>query len=185
MRHFLLLPLCILLVACATDPRCPPLPGGPDYCLQPTTAVSPFSVLQELRIRRKELDEQLIAQLEVDAEGMRMAGLTPMGQRILEAHFDNQAASASSLAGDKVDARSLLSLAQLAAWPSDSVRTGLRGNWILEESSNLRRFMRDDQLALEIRTQGIAPDYSSIDLILPLAEMTVNLRSVKEFDNDN
>lgn len=100
--------LCLALAGCAASPRCPPLPGGPDYCLQDSGAVPAFNALHDIRLRRQGFDERLIAQLEVDADGMRLAGLTPMGQRVLEARFDNVAATASSLADGRLDARAAL-----------------------------------------------------------------------------
>ncbi|HNB42579.1 MAG TPA: DUF3261 domain-containing protein [Burkholderiaceae bacterium] len=169
-----------LLAGCASDPRCPPLPGGPRYCLQGTAAVAPHVALQDIRIRRGELDERLIAQLEVDAAGMHLAGLTPMGQRILEAHFDNKTASASSLAGDRLDARALLSLVQLATWPAESVRAGLGDDCILAETPALRHLLRDGRPIMDVVRTGEPPEYQRLEISLPEAGMTVTVQAIKE-----
>ncbi len=170
-----------LLAGCAS-PRCPDLPGGPRYCLQDTTAVAPYSALQDIRIRRGDLDERLIGQLEVDAAGMRLAGLTPMGQRVLEAQFDNKEATASSLAGDRFDARALLSLVQLAVWPAASVRAGLGHDWELEDTPALRRLLRDGNSVMEVERQGEPPQYQYLDIRLPDAGLSLTVRAIKEED---
>ncbi len=170
------------LAGCAGNPRCPDLPGGPRYCLQTSTAVTPFSALQDIRIQRGELDERLIAQLEVDAAGMHLAGLTPMGQRVLEAHFDNQEATAESLAGARFDARALLSLVQLAVWPADSVRVGLAEDWELEEAPALRRLLREGVAILEVVREGEPPRYRHLDIRLPGAGLSLTVQEIKDDD---
>ena len=175
-----LLALLALLAGCAGDPLCPPLPAGPRYCLQSTTAVAPHFALQDIRIRRGEMDERLIAQLEVDAAGMRLGGLTPMGQRVLEAQFDNRTATASSLAGDRFDARALLSLVQLAAWPAESVRAGLGEDCILEETPALRRLLLDGKAIMDVARTGEPPNYQRLEISLPDAGMSVTVQAIKE-----
>lgn len=169
-----------MLAGCASDPRCPNLPAGPRYCLQNTAAVAPHVALQDIRIRRGDLDERLIAQLEVDAEGMRLAGLTPMGQRVLEASFDNREARAESLAGDRVDARALLSLVQLATWPAESVRAGLGDDCILAETPAMRRLQRDGRTIMAVARTGEPPNYQRLEITLPDAGMTVTVEAIKE-----
>jgi len=171
-----------ILAGCAGDPRCPDIPGGPRYCLQTTRAVAPFSALQDIRIQRGALDERLIAQLEVDAAGMSLAGLTPMGQKVLEARFDNDKATAESLAGDRFDARALLSLVQISAWPADSVRAGLGADWTLDETPDLRRLLREGASVLEVERQGEAPDYHGLDIRLPDAGLRLTVRAIKEVE---
>jgi hypothetical protein len=172
--------LAAALAGCAANPRCPDLPGGPRYCLQSTTAVAPYSALQDIRIRRGDLDERLIAQLEVDAGGMHLAGLTPMGQSLLEAHFDNETATASSLAGDRFDARALLSMVQLAVWPVESVRAGLDDDWSVEETPTLRRLLRDGESLLEVAREGDPPRYRHLDISLPGAGLSLTVQAIAE-----
>jgi hypothetical protein len=170
------------MAGCASVQRCPELPGGPRYCLQATTAVAPFTALQDIRIRRGDLDERLIAQLEVDAAGLHLAGLTPMGQRGLEAHFDNRDATGSSLAGDRFDARALLSLVQLAIWPTESVRAGLGEDWQIEETPALRRLLRDGEVFFEVARQGEPPRYQRLDIRLPGAGLSLTVEAIKDDD---
>lgn len=178
--EFLVLALIGLLAGCAGNPRCPDIPGGPRYCLQATSAVPPYTALQDIRIRRGDLDERLIAQLEVDAAGMNLAGLTPMGQKVLEAHFDNREATASSLAGDRIDARALLSLVQIAVWPAASVRAGLGDDWELDDSPSLRRLLRDGTSLLEVARTGEPPRYRQLDIRLPDAGLSLTVRAIDD-----
>jgi hypothetical protein len=172
--------LTLLLAGCASPPHCPPLPGGPGYCLQNTSAVPAFSALQDVRLQRHAMDERLISQLEVDADGMRLVGLTPMGQRILEARFDNRQATAESLAGERVDARALLVLIQLATWPADSVRAGLRWGWTLEDSATRRRVLRGEETVLMVERSGTPPSYRHLDIHLPRAELHLSVDRIED-----
>lgn len=179
MKISIALILLTTLAGCAS-PRCSDIPGGPRYCLQATSAVPPFTALQDIRIRRGDLDERLIAQLEVDTAGMNLAGLTPMGQKVLEAHFDNREATASSLAGDRIDARALLSLVQIAAWPAASVAAGLGDDWRIDETPDLRRLLRDDVSVLEVARLGTAPRYDRLDIRMPDIGLSLTVRTIKE-----
>jgi hypothetical protein len=172
--------LCLLLMACTDNPNCPPLPGGAAYCLQSSTAVPAFTALQDLRLHGRGLDERLIAQLEVDNDGMRLAGLTPMGQRVLEARFDNHAATADSLAGSAIDARALLSLVQVATWPADTVRAGLMDGWTLEETPDRRRILHNEQVFMEILRVGSPPRYTSLTISLPRIELMLTVVEIVE-----
>jgi hypothetical protein len=138
--------------------------------------------LQDIRIQRGELDERLIAQLEVDAAGMRLVGLTPMGQRILEADFDNNVATASSVVGRRFDVRSLLSMVQLAVWPADSVRAGLGEGCEIEESPALRRLLREGMPILEIARIGEPPRYRRLDIHVPNAGFSLAIQDLEEDD---
>lgn len=180
MTRFLpLLALLSILGGCANAPNCPSLPGGLGYCLQNSAETPAFSALQDVRLQRHEMDERLITQLEVDASGMRLVGLSPMGQRVLEARFDNQEASASSLAGDKLDARALLSMIQIATWPAVSVRAGLRWGWELEEDAHTRRVLREDETALVIERHGTPPHFYQLIIRLPHANMTLHVNDIE------
>lgn len=173
-----------LLILCAltgcASPRCPDIPGGPRYCLQPSTAVAPFTALQDIRIRRGDLDERLIAQLEVDTAGMRLAGLTPLGQKVLSAEFDNDQARGVSLAGDRFDPRALLSLVQIATWPADSVAAGLDDGWEIAHDGAARRLLHGDELIMEVLREGTPPRYDRLDIHMPKASLYLNVQEVKD-----
>jgi hypothetical protein len=142
--------------------------------------VQAFTALQDIHLQGRGLDERLIARLEVDNDGMRLAGLTPMGQRVLEARFDNQAVTADSLAGSGIDARALLSLVQLATWPVDTVRAGLRDGWTLEETATRRRILHNDEVFMEIAGIRSPPHYASLTISLPRIELMLTVTEIVE-----
>jgi hypothetical protein len=170
-----------LLGGCTGGTRCPALPDGLRYCLQESAAVTPFDTFQSIHVEGPGIDLRLIAALEVDRDGMRMVGLTPMGQRVLETVFDNHTLR-TSIVGDEggVDAGALLALVQLALWPAQAVRAGLPAAWQLDETDGLRRVLRDDgRTELDIARTGTASRWTAIDLSLPAAGLRVRVRDLE------
>jgi hypothetical protein len=161
----------LLVGGCATsDPNCAALSAG-RYCLQPSTAVAPFEATQKVDLRFRERRETLIAEIEVDAAGMRMAGLTPFGQKLLQLSWDNRELKATTVPGARFDAALLAAMLQLAHWPADAVRAGLSPALRLEESPGARRVLENDMLVLGIRLEGERPPYRSVRLALPSADL--------------
>ena len=171
--------LTLLLSGCASISHCPPLPGGLDYCLQSSLEVPAFAATQDVRVRYGNLDERLIAQLEVDGDGMRLVGMTPMGQRLISAQYDNRAATADKVPGDRFEATALLSLIQLATWPEASVRSGLGDRWRLEETPSRRRILRDGQPVLVIDRLGSPPHYRHLTIHLPDAGLSLSIDGIE------
>ncbi len=171
---------CTVLAGCAQNARCPIIPGGPMYCLQDTNSVPPFNALQDIRIRRGDLDERMIAQLEVDATGMRLAGLTPMGQRVFDVVFDNKHATANSIADNRLDFRVLLALVQLAVWPRDRVEAALPSGFRLEEIGHERRLLHEDRAIAAIARSGEPPAYTTLDISISAAGLNVMIETIDE-----
>uniref|UniRef100_UPI00272DE7F4 DUF3261 domain-containing protein n=1 Tax=Propionivibrio sp. TaxID=2212460 RepID=UPI00272DE7F4 len=94
MRRLLLtgmLAVALLVAGCDDDgSSCTTLPGGPRYCLQTTDSIVPFDVQQKVDVSFDSRRETMIAQLEADAGGIRFAGMTPFGQKLLQVSFDNR-----------------------------------------------------------------------------------------------
>ena len=155
----------LLVAGCAGDgTSCAAFPGGVRYCLQTTAAVEPFDAQQKLDIAFNGRQETMIAQLEVDADGMRLVGMTPFGQKLLQLGFDNRSVSAEAFAGKGPDPVLLLAVVQLATWPAEQVRVGLgRNNAIdlIDEQTgeqSQRRIVKDGKDIVVIRyTRGHPP----------------------------
>jgi len=174
------LALPIALAACAgTGDRCAALPQG-QYCLQPSADVAPFEATQIVRLRIGERRETLVAALEVDADGLRMAGLTPLGQKLLQLDYDNRAASVQSPAGARIDAVQLAALLQLALWPAASVRAGLSPALALEDDGGARRIVGGGAPVVSIRREGDAPPYRSVQLSVPGADLEMTVETVDD-----
>ena len=143
-----------LLSACGAlnrlDSSCAELPGGGSYCLQPSTDLAPFDLQQKVESTLQGRRETLIVEFESDAKGLRFAGLTPFGQKLLQVSYDNHVATAQTLPDARLSPTMLLALLQMALWPADSVRRGLAPTLRLEEDARQRRVLRADRLLLSI-----------------------------------
>ena len=137
------------IAGCSGDgSRCAALPGGARYCLQSTAAMAPFDAQQSVEIAFDGRKETMIAQLEVDAEGMRFVLTTPFGQKLMQMAFDNARVKVEAPSLPGLDPLVLLALMQIAAWPVDSVRLGLSGSAQLVDvplvdASQMRALARD------------------------------------------
>ncbi|XDF36796.1 DUF3261 domain-containing protein [Paracidovorax avenae] len=158
------------LAGCGPDDgRCAPLPGGGQYCLQPTADVVPFDVQQKATVRFRGHAETMIVQMEVDAQGIRFVGLTPFGHKVVDVEYDNRAVRVHALPDRRLDARLLLALVQIAQWPADSVRAGLSASLSLDAADphHVRVQDRDGATAVAVRREGSAPPYDRADIDLP------------------
>lgn len=158
------------LAGCGPDDgRCAPLPGGGQYCLQPTADVAPFDVQQMATVRFRGQAETLIVQLEVDAQGIRFVGLTPFGHKVVDVEYDNRAVRVHALPDRRLDARLLLALVQIAQWPEGSVRAGLSSGLSLDVTDPhlVRVRDRDGAAVVAVRRAGDAPPYERADIDLP------------------
>lgn len=156
MRFHAALFLLGLLTACAVPPddgACANLPGA-SLCLQDSEGVKAFAALQTAALHFNGTSETLILQLENDDQGLRLAGLAPIGQPLIQASFLNGKFAASGPAADRFDARLLLAAIQAAWWPLTRLQPPYNDNGLrMEESFNphRRRLMRDNDVLLSIR----------------------------------
>lgn len=155
--------LLALLGACAHAPRsdtCAEL-GAIGYCAQPTAGMAPFSTTRLVHLTHAQGRERLIVQLEVDEEGLRMAGLTPFGVRVLWISLDRDGRlDIESKA--PMDARQILAGIQIADWPADRVRAGLRGATarLVESTSEAgatRQVLDGERVVFSARCEGARP----------------------------
>lgn len=175
------LALLLALAACGqqdSDARCPELPGGGRFCLQPSSALPPFTVQQKVDIRFSGRRETLIVQLEVDAEAMRVVGLTPFGQRLLEASYDGQRVRAPTLPERRLDPALLLAMMQLALWPDDAVRAGLSPALELVASSDRRRISDHGKLVVELSYTGGRPPFGDMHIGFPETHMEFDVTTL-------
>lgn len=179
LRAACLLAAIAVLAGCAGSSACPALPLGGYYCLQTTTAMSPFNVTEDLELRRGQQVDRLIIRLEVDDDGLRMAGISPLGQLVAQAKFDNVSVSASSMVGARFDPGIILALVQLALWPEDSARNGLPPGWRLRDHDHMRTIERDDEIVLQITREGIPPRYAKLEIRLPAADLTLTATALQ------
>ena len=171
-RTILLLAVAALAAGCGgdSDPRCTVLPGGVGYCLQTTDGVPPFDVQQRIDMSFRGQQQTLILQTESDDAGVRVVGMTPLGQTLLQLDFDNrQVTAVSSIKA--ISPVMLMALVQIGGWPVERVRQGIDPALTIEESAAGRTVWRDGRAILSIRyTRGLPP---AGDQVVMLADTDV------------
>ena len=143
------------------DANCAPLSAG-QYCLQPSAGMAPFEATQMLRLRLRDRRETLIAELEVDADGLRLVGLTPFGQKLIQLNYDNREVRTTTTPDARFDPVFLVATLQLAHWPAAAVRAGLSAPLSLEENAGGRRVLNNGMPVVSIRTDGDKPPYRAV-----------------------
>lgn len=153
MKAWLMLPLLALAACASLAPRANCAAWQEMvYCLQPAGSVAPFWALQKIDVHRAGRSESLIVSLEADESGLRLAGLTPLGHKVMQVMFDDRGivVEAALPEGD-VLARQIIALVQLVWWPSEAVRAGLMsGGPLLEDGPAMRRLVLDGRPLLAI-----------------------------------
>lgn len=179
--------LCCMLLwlsACAPDNlRCAPLGQG-SYCLQPTTAMAPFEVQQKIDVSLQGQSNTLIAQLEVDAAGLRLGGVTPLGQKLVDVQYDNHTVSSTTLPHPRLSPTLLLTLLQLALWPTPAVRAGLAEPLLLEDSALERRIVNGTQTVVSITYDNAVQPHQRIHMTLHGAKLELNIETLAIVSDD-
>ena len=175
----------LLLTGCAQlarDESCVNF-GAADYCLQPSTGVPPYAATRSVTLRHPRGVEKLIVSLEVDAAGVRMAGLTPFGRRLFSIRLDN--GQAPVVASDvPVDARLVLAGLQFADWPLERVQQAARGAEARiaqqdREAQSPRSFRDGEQTLMTATCEGGArPICRRVRLRYPTLDMELLIESL-------
>lgn len=174
-----------LAIACTSDgSRCTALPGGSHYCLQTTASIVSFDVQQKVNVVLDGRQETLIAQLEVDSDGMRFVGVTPFGQKLVQLTFDNDRVRVETSLLQGVDPILLLALVQVATWPGERVRAGLGDSALVDDAEGLRRLVKDGRDLVLIRYAGGRPPLGDMSIHLPGAGVNCTIESLKAIDTE-
>ena len=170
--------LSCLLAGCAgLDARCPTLPGGMRYCLQPAAEV--FSAQQRVELRYRDRQETLIALVEADHGNLQFVGLTPFGQKMVHVHCKGTQVEATLWPYDGVDPASLCALVQLTLWPEDVLRVGLTPELVLGQAGELRTIHRGQALVFEARRIGTRAPYERLEVKLPALDARLDITTLQ------
>lgn len=168
MKGLLLALLASLLGGCAVRSHCPELMvPGMDYCLQPSAQVAPAYQVQDVRLRFDGKEERLIAHVEIDAEGLRLVALSPLGQPLFSALYDNEAVVVARSVPLPFDPGQLLSLVQLSRWPLESVQAGLGSGLQVKQEAGLRRFSGAAGTLMEVVMPATGAKPQQVDYLFP------------------
>lgn len=151
--------LALLLAACATTPpplpeRCVWLSPSASWCLAPAATMPRLAVVQQLEAELPARRERFIGQLELSGTELRMAALSPLGQRLFVLHDDGRKLDyrpLAPLAGRFAPAYVLADL-QLMHWPLDALAPSLAAAGLrLEQRGQERRLWQGESLLARIR----------------------------------
>ena len=192
MHNIFLLPLLLVATLVGTscmkqDSRCTTLMqngliDSGQYCLQPTTAITPFEVQQKVEVTIKSHHETMVTELAVNAEGMQMVVLTPFGHQLVHVSYNNDEAKALISPDSRLDPAMMIAMTQLALWPVDSVRKGLNSPLRLEESVGKRRYFANDKLVLEVQYADAIAPANKFQLSLPSVELKFDIETLSEIE---
>jgi hypothetical protein len=180
-----LIRLAVLLCATACsegshEQPCLVFSGGGGYCLQATTAPGPFAVRQKIEAKLRGQQATMIAAIENDADALRVVGLTPFGQKLLQISYDNREISAATLPDRRLDPTLLVALLQITLWPADAVRAGLTTPLTLEEDGAQRRLLNAGQAILSIRFSTGPAAGRRMHLSVPALAMELEIETLPE-----
>lgn len=164
------------------DERCVSLARNGRYCLQPTTAITPFDVQQKVVFSINNHHETMVTELEVNAEAMQFIGLTPFGHELMHVNFNNEKAKAVMSPDSRLDPTLMIAMIQLALWPVDSVRKGLEKPLVLEDSAGHRRYSANNQLVLEVSYASTIDPSNKLVLTFPAVGLMLDIETLPEIE---
>jgi Protein of unknown function (DUF3261) len=159
--------------------NCVRLALNAQYCL--SSAPGPrFDTEQASVVSHAGKPVQLITRIRSDEDGLRFAGITPLGQTLVQVASGRDGVSTQLAPGlaEKVDGTMFLALVQLAVWPADEVRKGLRGKLTLDETPQARAVMQDGKPLVMISWEGSEPPFDKLTVEIPSAGVRVESRKL-------
>lgn len=184
LMFLLLLTTMLLSTSCTRQySRCVNLMGNGRYCLQPTTTVAPFEVLQKVDATLKKRHETMISNIAVNGEGMQIIILTPFGQKLAHVSYNNVEAKAVVSPDSRLDPTLMIAMIQLALWPADSVRKGLSTPMILEESDGHRHYLANDNLVLDVSYANAMVPANKFNFSFPAVGLILDIETLPEIEH--
>lgn len=162
--------------------RCVDLMGNGRYCLQPTTVLTPFNVQQKVEASIKNHNEIIVTEIEVNAEGMQLIGLTPFGHQLVHVNYNNEKAIAVVSPDSRLDPALIIAMVQLALWPVDSVRKGLDEPLTLEEIVGHRRYLANNNLIVDVIYENTTTPANKLHISFPTVGLMLDIESLPEIE---
>lgn len=154
-----------LFTGCVTTPA--PKPPGDDFILKlaPAAFGRELQLAQRITVVRGDDRKTLDAQLEIDAQEVRIAAMA-LGQTVASMRWDGKTfeQQVSTHVPSAVTADRILSDVQLAWWPADAVRAALPAGYLLDEQGATRTLTRDGAIVATIEYTGAAPAWKKVRL---------------------
>jgi hypothetical protein len=173
----------LVLGACSATDGAIYLAPGYAFALQPPASGPTFAVLQEIIMETPAgREERLVAQIENDATGLRLAAFTPLGQTLLTLQFDGASVKSTSTlpGGAAFDGRFVLALMQLSLWPIERAREGLGAGMTLTEEGDTREVRGGGKILWTIVRDGDAVPYRAVTLRSEEARLGLRITTLPE-----
>lgn len=165
--------LCVLSACASLGHQCTQFPQTDgQYCLQSTTSSELISVQQKVEFNFNELHETMIVDLEVDAKGLQFIAFSPLGQKLIQINDDNFRITSNNTLPSHLDSIMLVGLLQLALWPGDVVRKGLKAPLTMKESSQERVLFSNGEIVMSIQYADSLAPHNQLSINMP----HINLR---------
>lgn len=129
----------LVFAACVSVPRSSPSATEWSLRLSPASLGHELHLAQRITFVRGEEQRQVDAQLEIDAQSVRLAAVA-MGQTVASLSWDGAVLKEqrSALVPDALSGSRILNDVQLALWPADVIRAELPSDYWLEEKPRER-----------------------------------------------
>ncbi len=157
MQRIVMVLLCVLLMACTSEPQRLHLPA---LQLAPAAFGGNVSLAQQLTLSKVSTAEpmptrRIDAQLEIDEGQVRLAGLA-LGQRVLTLRWNGEKLDSERhpLLPEEVDATRVLRDIQLVYWPAEAIQVALPQGWHLRDERQQRVLSFDGVAQVSIRYAG-------------------------------
>lgn len=172
--------LTLLIAGCgATGGHCARLPAAGQYCLRPGPWPD-FAAEQAATVNYRNQAWQLLARIESGRDGLRFAGLSPLGQTLIQISWENGALRAElppALDG-RLDGALFPALLQMAVWPAERVREGLSDRLELIEEEGRRIIRQDRQELLIISWEGKTLPHQRLRIEAPGVGLSIDARTL-------
>ena len=174
--------LTLLLAACTGGTgKCAHLPGGGRYCLIEGPWPE-FAAEQATDVIYGDKPLRLIARIQSGKDGLRFAGVTPLGQTLLQISWENGTLRSElpPALADRLDAGLFPALLQLATWPAAQVREGLSDGLTLIEKDGQRIVSDGQKNILIVSWEGTSLPYQRLRIEAPAARLLIEARTLDE-----
>jgi hypothetical protein len=182
MRWFLCAGVSAALTSCTTivRPPCVALNAQASYCLQHPSALGEFTALQRVDFHWQDRTETTLTEIECDASTMRMAVLTPMGQKLLEVRYAPPRVEQLAGPASRLDPAMLIALVQMALWPADNVQAGLRGPVEWRSGNGNRQLFVSGKPLVEMEFDGTLPYPERLTMRIESPRMQLDIRTLHD-----
>lgn len=174
--------LSLILAACTgSTGRCAHFPGGGRYCLVDGPWPE-YAVEQATTVNFGDKPLHLIARIQSGKDGLRFAGVTPLGQTMFQVSWENGTLRSElpPALADRLDVALFPALLQLATWPAAQAREGLSDGLTLIEKDGQRIVSDGPKNILIVSWEGTSLPYQRLRIEAPAARLLIEARTLDE-----